>query len=140
MKQVPLTLEFLDHIEPAWGQSREFAKKVVVKGRTEYSEAWEDEDGPLVAWGIIELWEGVGTIWIVLDVRAPKRLRPILRAAKDGLERAEKIFGRLQGEFHEQAPTWKFARHLGFEIEGCLKNYGIGAVGDYYMCARIHNA
>lgn len=139
MKKVPLTYEFLNALHPTVEQSRTFACEVIRLGAIRYVEAYEDEDGPLLAWGINPMWKGVGSLWILLDVRCakPSMLRKIIRLATDRLNEAFQHFVRIEAIFHVAHPTYKIAKHMGFEVEGILRSYGVEGNGDYVIASRI---
>lgn len=139
MKKVPFTYEFLNALNPTVEQSRTYAREVIRLEALEFVEAYEDEEGPLLAWGINPMWRSVGSLWIIFDVRCakPATLRRVIRLARGRLNEAFEHFVRVEAIFHTAHPTYKIARHMGFQIEGILRNYGLGGEGDYVVASRI---
>ena len=130
--------DFIDRIDPVWPAGVPFCHQVVDQHRTQYCYAYEDQDGPLWAWGVIQMWEGVGSVWMIFDLRAHRSVFRIMREARISLKDMEtQGFKRLQGEIHVDAPTRRIASILGFDTEGILRQYGIGGEGDFVMVARI---
>jgi hypothetical protein len=141
VEQVAFNEDFILQIHPIWGgdASRNYLLKVL-NHEAAVTLAYADSKGPLWAWGAVEMWAGVGDVWCCFDVRAGKYAREILHFAGKDIKIGAAMFKRLQGQIPIQAPTLKLSNRFGFEIEGLMKNYGMGAKGDYIMVARVANA
>jgi hypothetical protein len=138
LRRVALDDYFMDNIDPIYEITWEYVQKYRKLEKNGHHEAYADDDGPIFAVGIYELWDGVGTIWILLDQRAPRYLKSMLKICRDGIPKAWDVgYKRLQGEFHEMIPTLSLAEKCGFEVEGYLRNYGLGGSGNYFMCAKV---
>jgi len=138
IREVPFSADFMGQIDPVWPDGVTFVQQALQFNLTEYSQAFEDDDGPLWAWGVVPLWEGVGSVWLLFDRRANRSAFRIIREAKKYAAFLEGSgFKRLQGEFHCDAPTGRLAAMLGFQREGILRNYGMKGEGDFVMVARI---
>lgn len=137
IRRTPLGHHFIDRIDPVWPEGVQYVRDVVNRGYHEIAEAWRDDEGPLWAWGVVPLWDGVGSVWLLFDRRASRRAFRIVREGRRYLGELDRMgFRRLQGEVHPDAPTRKLAKSLGFSEESVLRNYGIGGEGDYTMLAR----
>jgi len=138
--QVDFTCEFLEEIDPILYVSKIYAYRVIADHRDQYSEAFSDEFGPLFAWGILELWQGVGDIWIVFDkrIQTTRHLRQMIRLAKKGMKTVEGLgFVRVQGQAKVNCGTERLAHSMGFETEAVHRNYGLGGKGDFAMYTRF---
>lgn len=135
----PLTLAALDLIDPIYEGGDLVARTLHARGANpEFAEVISDENGPFMAWGVQEMWPGVGEIWIYLGTRAKTRLVSVFKLAITKLEwlEHEKGFRRLEARFNKEIPTHSLAAHLGFEVEGMMANYGLGGEGDFILMAR----
>lgn len=94
-------------------------------------------DGRIIAsMGFIEVVDGVVEVWLIPSIYVKKIPKLFLKTVKSRLEvlAATLGFHRMQtlglpDEFHEKWMKW-----LGFECEGCMKNYHDKK--DYLMWAR----
>jgi len=138
IEQTTFGTQFLERLDPVFPGGLAYVQDVVKTQMTAYCRAYRDEIGPVWAWGVVPMWKGVGSVWMIFDRRAPKHAFRIVREARIYLEELDTTFKRLQGEIHEDAPTFRLASLFRFEQEGVLRNYGMDGVGDYVMTARIN--
>ena len=137
----PATLDhaFLDQLDPVWPDGLRYVRQAIDLKMTELSWAYQDEEGPVWAWGLVPCWNGVGEVWMAFDKRASRHIFQIVRHARDKLRRVERVYGyrRLQGQWHVDCPCAKLAKMMGFEQEGILRQAGLHGEGDYIMASRI---
>ena len=137
----PATLDhaFLDQLDPVWPEGLRYVRQAVDLKMTELSWAYQDEEGPVFAFGLVPSWDGVGEVWVAFDRRAPRHIFRIMRQADDKLRHLERVHGfkRIQGQWHIDCPCAKLAKKLGFEQEGILRQAGLHGEGDYIMASRI---
>jgi len=96
---------------------------------------------PVAAWGILPMWESVGSLWIWFTPEARKSIRSLLVIGNGELDMAHEILGyeRIQVEIESSlVTTRKMATMAGFEYEGLMKGYGRYGHGDYWLMARTH--
>ena len=129
---------FVDAIDPVWPEGVYYVRQVLDHGLLTYAYAFEDDDGPAFAMGLVPYWKGVGAVWMLFDKRSPRFAFFIVRRSRALLEMLERDHGyrRIQGEWHVDCPSGTLARMMGFQIEGILRNYGPNGEGDYVMAAR----
>jgi hypothetical protein len=137
MNRVTLDV-FLAECDPIYDQPYEYACKYLETGQQDYEAYVTDEGLPVFAVGIYKLWPGVGTVWVLLDKRAPRYLKSILKLVRAGIPKAWAAgYKRIQGEFWEFVPTLGLAEKCGFQVEGYLRNYGMGGEGNYFICSKV---
>lgn len=91
------------------------------------------------AWGILPMWEGVGSLWVWFTPLTCKWLKSVLRIGEQELLLAHEVLGyeRIQVEIESSLEkTLKLAIAAGFEYEGLMRNYGRHGEGDYHLLAR----
>lgn len=135
------TIEFLDALDLVDPRAYPYVRQVVEHEYLRFCGAYTDEAGPLWAWGVVPLWNGVGDLWMVFDRRAERYVFRIVREAQMKLIQLQEVhrhFVRLQGQHPADSQGLrKLARLLGFQEEGILRQYGLGGEGDYVMTSRI---
>lgn len=99
------------------------------------------EDGiPIACGGVVPLWDGVGGAWAVISESATKYPVRMVRVPRVTLARAEAERGykRIQMTVCEELDrkTSEWPKSLGFELEGVMRNYGVGGVGNHFMYSR----
>jgi hypothetical protein len=103
--------------------------------------AWTlEESGGIVACGGVLTVPGmpIGEVWAVTSDRVVRRARSCLRAARDGIARADGSgLVRLQTlVLPENRAAVRFIERLGFAREGLLRRCGHNGL-DRYLYARI---
>ncbi len=94
----------------------------------------------LACFGIWPMWPGVAKAWSMISQEARMRwAKSLYKSVKELLDAAEErdSLTRIEATVrygHPSAHSW--IRHLGFEREGLMKNYGMGGVGDHHLYAR----
>jgi len=97
-------------------------------------------DGRVIAcFGVWPLWPGVARAWSDLSQEALDRPKALYSNVREQLGKAEEQLDLRRVEAviaknHAVAHGW--IRHLGFELEGTMHNYGVGGVGDFCLYAR----
>jgi len=94
---------------------------------------------PVCAFGLVPLWNGVGEVWMLTDVRLPRFARTFHRVSRQmfNIYIEELNMIRLQCTVHSrnlQARKW--IESMYFKKEGLLKQYGPDG-HDFFMFARI---
>ena len=107
---------------------------------TLFARTLEHEGRPLACFGVWPVWAGVGRAWSMISEEArrsyPKSLYKAVRANLAVVEERNRL-GRIEATVrfgHPSAHGW--IRHLGFNYEGLMRNYGIGCVADFHLYAR----
>jgi hypothetical protein len=117
-------------------------KRLYDPGMTERVEQWtrtmEHEGEILAIYGANPLWDGVVNTWAFLSSEAllhPVALtRDVIRSLKILEGRGVRRIQSDVEDGHIAAHRWH--QFMGFEVEGYMKNYGLGGVGDFYLYAR----
>lgn len=105
------------------------------------SRAVRDGEACLGAYGIIEMWPGVGRIWGFFSEPLVREHPHVLALhAKRDLQLAVDLgFDRVEASCHTQHPAAvRFLEWLGFEYEGLMRRYSPSG-DDNYLYARIRN-
>ncbi len=99
------------------------------------------EDRVLACFGVWVLWPGVGAAWSMITKEAresfPKTLYKSVKQMLAAIEERDDLH-RIEATVrygHPSAHSW--IRHLGFEREGLMRNYGMFGVGDFHRYARL---
>ena len=78
--------------------------------------------------GIVDMWPGVGEAWVIASNKIHEYPRKFIRFAKtDVMQRVidENGLWRVQAVCKSDWPVaLKFARFMGFEVEGVMRKYG----------------
>lgn len=140
----PCTIESVADIDPQESQAGEMVTDALESVTADTLAFWSRtilEDGkPIAAMGCFPVWGGHGQAWAWISLEAIAR-RPVAltRITRRLLNEAEEVggFRRIQATVSvevEEAARW--AEVLGFDREGCMRNYGPGGRGDFYLYAR----
>ncbi len=106
-----------------------------------YARTLIHEDKPLACFGVWPMWPGVGRAWSLISPEARKRYpKSLYKAVKQCLVTIEDRdeMRRIEATVrfgHPSAHSW--IRHLGFQREGLMRNYGQFGIGDSHLYARI---
>ena len=101
--------------------------------------AIDDEHGILACAGIVEKWRGVGEAWMVVGKALEHKPLSGARLAKRHMEQMAERHGywRVQVNVHvENLPALRFAKWLGFVMEGEMAEYGPDRK-NYYRMGRL---
>jgi len=141
--EVPFGHEFLDRMDPVFPEGMRYVRQVAdielsAPGSC-FVAAFED-DTPMLVIGLLQLWNGVGEVFIVIDKKLVRsgNFFQAMRLGRTMLETFEDAgYRRLQGQWRVDCPCGKLARMMGFQREGILRNAGYNGVGDYVIAARV---
>lgn len=105
-----------------------------------YARTLMKDDTVLACFGVWPMWPGVGRAWSLISAAARKHPKTLYRSVKRCLETVESRdeMHRIEATVrlgHPSAHSW--IRHLGFEREGLMRNYGQFGMGDSHLYARI---
>lgn len=97
------------------------------------------KDIPLFIVNVIELWQGVGEIYLVVDENITKTFAKcrlsVVKLIKNYLNSLG--YARLQCSVKEDFKEGhKFVKFLGFEYEGTMRNYG-PSHSNYLLYSRV---
>jgi hypothetical protein len=105
-----------------------------------YARTLFHEERVMACFGVCPMWLGVARAWAMISQEARQRCPKTLYSEvkrhlaiveeRDDLTRIEATvrYG------HPSAHSW--IRHLGFEREGLMRNYGMGGIGHHHLYAR----
>ena len=135
---VACTPNLLWEIEPIPGQIAEVG---VLQHHLEGALAFLIDGRPIAAGGIFEIWDRVGEAWAVLSQESLEEHGYSMTMAlrRHLAEMMLEKFGRIYMYGAVDNPKMlDWTESLGFEKEGVLKNFGPGAVGDFYVFGRVN--
>ena len=98
-----------------------------------------DDGEALAVFGLHKYWEGVGEVYGVISKLSSLCPIPFARLARVTLNhymkehRMHRVQAWVRYGFDDER---RFAKLLGFEIEGLMRKFG-PEKDDYYMCARV---
>ena len=97
------------------------------------------DDEPAMCIGIIDIWEGLGEVWIVVSNEIARRPVSIARGMRELLAEYFKYGGyrRIQSNVRADWNTARrFAKFVGMEEEGSMPNFGPDGA-DYVRFAKV---
>ena len=105
-----------------------------------YARTLMHDDVVLACFGVWPMWPGVGRAWSLISAAARKYPKALYSSVKRCLEtiEARDDMHRIEATVrsgHPSAHSW--IRHLGFQREGLMRNYGQFGIGDSHLYARI---
>ena len=134
------TRETLARMDPRYEFSRRYAYQVLDRNprAEELSRCFAIDDHPIVAMGVMPLWDGVGSLWIVVDYRIRSFVRPVVRRIHESIQEA---WGKGFHRLHAEVPVWvpesaHLMRFLGFHLEAKLEAYGSDKQ-DFYLFTQV---
>lgn len=96
---------------------------------------------PVAMFGCIKIWTGVGEMWSIISDdarRYPKQLTLVAGAFSDIVTQSLSLH-RLQITVRSDEPrALRWAKYLGFEIEGLMRKYSPDGT-DTYILARVNH-
>lgn len=125
-----------DHFYRAWQDPHLRAEML------QQSRVLLEGEAPIAAWGVLRRWEGVYAAWAWLTEACGSRSLSIVRQARRDLALAHDRLSapRIQAEVASDLPCGvRFAELVGFRVEGLLRKYTRGALGDCFMLASIRS-
>lgn len=120
-----LTLDIRAEHDP--GERMNFGMWARALGRGPAATLVAPDGEPVCCAGIVPLWPGVGEVWIVASPRVGEHAVSFVRHAKRGLLLGSRGLGlrRVQAAVRRGYATgYRFAKALGFELEGNMRAYG----------------
>ena len=108
----------------------------------ECEDAWTGfyKDKPIVSGGIIQLWNGVADIWLIIANDSNKHKFFLIKNIKKHLEETivKRKYVRLQTTVREDFLIGKrFAELFGMKQEGLMEKYGLDGK-NYFRYVRIY--
>jgi len=107
----------------------------------EYARTLLIDEVVAACFGVWPMWPGVARAWSDLSelaLRHPKALHGAVRSQLSGVQESlglARVEAVVRHDFEEGA---RWVKHLGFELEGTMANYGIDGIGDYDLYARAY--
>jgi hypothetical protein len=103
------------------------------------------DDRVLAVFGVWPMWHGVGRAWTILSKEVLgsfggyRVLHKSVRESLDVIQERERL-GRVEAVVrygHVEGHAWM--RHLGFERECLMRNYGFGGNSHFHLYARVRD-
>lgn len=95
---------------------------------------------PIAAWGVWKMWDGVFGTWAWLTAPCARHAVGIIRLARASVLEAQATLDavRIQAEVScDLSGGKRLAELIGFAVEGRLRQFGLGGVGDFWMLSIL---